>query len=304
MNDYLFNKKEEQNSRFKSALITGIIWAAILLFVFTYSFTVSSVQENEPQMTTMLINFGDNRNGNGLEEPKEQEGSLNSTVQPVVEEAVSQPVKEEPKVRIEKAVEKEKKADKIITGKDEKHSVAKVEKSDAKKSTSSKAKESEKSSTSKSSKTNSAATTNSKGGTANSKTGSGDGLGNAAIGNLIKGKGSKAGSQGTGTGIGNSGDPLGGEGNGDSKIGVDRKLISFIPGTMGKGGAQPANKCTASGTITISYKVDKAGNIISASRLSGSNDPCIVSTSISWVKQYVKAEKANVQSTGTYKISF
>ncbi len=69
--------------------------------------------------------------------------------------------------------------------------------------------------------------------------------------------------------MGNSGDPLGGNGDGDSKIGVDRKLISYIPGTMGKGGEQPSHNCTANGTITISYTVDKAGNVISARRSSG-----------------------------------
>ena len=40
----------------------------------------------------MLVNFGDNRNGNGTEEPKEQEGSFAPLeTKPVVEE---EPVKE------------------------------------------------------------------------------------------------------------------------------------------------------------------------------------------------------------------
>ncbi|WP_260446702.1 DUF3526 domain-containing protein, partial [Elizabethkingia anophelis] len=132
----------------------------------------------------------------------------------------------------------------------------------------------------------------------------GDGKGTAAIGNLLKGRGSKDGSQGDGGKIGNAGDPLGGDGNGDSKIGVDRKLTGYIPGTMGRGGAQPSHSCSASGSITLSYTVDKAGNVISVRRSGGISDPCIVSTSLKWVKQYVKAEKANFSSTGTYRITF
>ncbi len=132
----------------------------------------------------------------------------------------------------------------------------------------------------------------------------GDGKGTAAIGNLLKGRGTKDGSQGDGGKAGNAGDPLGGDGNGDSKIGVDRKLTGYIPGTMGRGGAQPVHSCKASGSITLAYTVDKAGNVISVRRSGGISDPCIVSTSIQWVKQYVKAEKANFSSTGTYRITF
>lgn len=79
-------------------------------------------------------------------------------------------------------------------------------------------------------------------------------------------EGENPGNQGDGKGTGNAGDPLGGNGNGDSKVGIDRKLIAYIPGTMGRGGAQPNNSCTASGTITVAYTVDKAGNVVSARR--------------------------------------
>ena len=72
----------------------------------------------------------------------------------------------------------------------------------------------------------------------------------------------------------------------------------------GRGGAQPAHNCSASGTISISYTVDKAGNVTAARRLSGTSDACISTNSVSWVKKYVKAEKANTSSTGVYKISF
>jgi hypothetical protein len=73
----------------------------------------------------MLVNFGDNRNGNGTEEPKEQEGSFAPLeTKPVVEE---EPVKEIAKP--EPPVEAK---EKIITGKNEKIPVAKVEKAEKK----------------------------------------------------------------------------------------------------------------------------------------------------------------------------
>ena len=73
---------------------------------------------------------------------------------------------------------------------------------------------------------------------------------------------------------------------------------------MGRGGNQPSQNCSASGSIRVSYTVDKAGNVVSARRSGGVSDPCVVSTSVSWVKKYVKAERANTSSTGTYKIVF
>ncbi|OCK51477.1 ferric siderophore ABC transporter substrate-binding protein [Chryseobacterium sp. CBo1] len=292
MRDYTINRDEENKDKIKSAVLSIIIWSAILLFVFIYKMTPTE-QPKEPEViTTMLVNFGDNRNGSGIEEPANQEGSqaakaIETSPEPV-ENTVSEPktvITPDPKPESKKTEVK----DKIITGTNTKVSAPKKEDSKTnKKSTAS--------STTKSTK--SSATT------ANSKTGNGDGKGNAAIGNLIKGRGTKAGSQGTGDGIGNNGDPLGGDGNGDSKIGIDRRLIGYIPGTMGRGGAQPSHNCSAGGSITIAYTVDKAGNIVSARRSGGISDPCIVSTSIGWVKKYVKAEKANVSSTGTYNITF
>jgi hypothetical protein len=73
---------------------------------------------------------------------------------------------------------------------------------------------------------------------------------------------------------------------------------------MGREGVQPSHSCTARGSITIAYTIDKAGNVVSTRRLGGTSDPCILSTSIGWIKKYVKAEKADVSSTGTYKITF
>lgn len=296
MRSYTANKNEENKDRIKSALLSILIWCAILLFVFYYK--LKPELDKEPEVvTTMLVNFGDNRNGNGVEEPAEQPGSLAAATEEVTPEPVEvatpetktvvkpepAPVPEPKKVEVK---------EKVITGNNSKNIVPKKE--EAKK-----AEKKEATSTSASKNTKKAGAT-----TANSKTGNGDGKGNAAIGNLIKGRGTKAGSQGTGDGIGNAGDPLGGDGNGDSKVGIDRKLVGYIPGTMGRGGAQPSHSCTASGSITVAYTVDKAGNVVSARRAGGVSDPCVASTSVAWVKKYVKAEKANVSSTGTYKITF
>jgi hypothetical protein len=292
MRGYTINRDEENKDKIKSAVLSILIWSAILLFVFIYKMKPTERAKEPEVITTMLVNFGDNRNGAGIDEPANQEGSLAAkaieTAPEPVENAISEPktvIVPDPKQESKKTEVKEK----IITGTNPKVTAPKKEDSKTnKKSTAS--------STTKSTK--SSATT------ANSKTGNGDGKGTAAIGNLIKGRGTKAGSQGTGTGIGNNGDPLGGDGNGDSKVGIDRRLIGYIPGTMGRGGAQPSHNCSASGSITIAYTVDKAGNISSARRSGGVSDPCVVSTSVAWVKKYVKAEKASVSSTGTYSITF
>lgn len=294
MRSHSINKNEQNRDRIKSAVLSILIWSAILLFVFLYKLK-PELDEQPEVITTMLVNFGDNRNGNGIEEPADQPGSLAAATEEVTPEPAETTVPEtktviqpDPQPETKKTEAKEK----VITGNNTKTSVPKKEESKA---------ETKKTSTSTSATKN---TKKSGATTANSKTGNGDGKGNAAIGNLIRGRGTKAGSQGDGTGIGNAGDPLGGDGNGDSKVGIDRKLVGFIPGTMGRGGSQPANSCTASGTITIAYTVDKAGNVVSARRSGGTSDPCISSNAISWVKKYVKAEKASVSSTGSYKITF
>ncbi|MBB4806877.1 hypothetical protein HNP38_002173 [Chryseobacterium defluvii] len=293
MRGYTVNKEEENRDRIKSGILSILIWSAILLFVFLYKLKPELEQEPEV-VTTMLVNFGDNRNGNGIEEPANQEGSLAAAPEEITPEPVETAVPEtktvvkpDPQPETKKSEAKEK----IITGNNSKVTAPKKEESKSTKKTTSGT------TASKNDKKASATTSN-------SKTGSGDGKGNAAIGNLIKGRGTKAGSQGTGSGIGNAGDPLGGDGDGDSKIGIDRRLVGFIPGTMGRGGAQPSHSCSAGGSITISYTVDKAGNVVSARRSGGVSDPCVVSTSVSWVKKYVKAEKANTSSTGSYKITF
>ena len=283
------HKRDERIDKLKSATLTALISALLFLLIFYYQF-VREIPKEE-KVTTMLINFGDNRNGNGAEEPANQEGSLASADIYIPDELKTPEPQPQEIVETPKAVEKP--AEKIITGKSEKTSAVKTEKTE-KKSTKSSETTAFKTTASKTSSTSN--TTN--------KNAQGDGQGTAAIGNLIKGRGTKTGTQGTDGTVGNSGDPLGGKGDGDSKIGVDRKLISYIPGTMGKGGEQPSHNCTANGTITISYTVDKAGNVISARRSSGISDPCVVTAAVIWVKKYVKAEKASTNSTGTYKITF
>lgn len=283
--DYIIqHKKNEEKDRRRSAVITVLISLLLFLGMFFYKFT--KITEKPDQITTMLINFGDNKEGAQVEEPANQEGSLAANTE------VTPEVKPEPVKEVVKPIVKEK----IITGTNTKISTPKVEKvvkaeakTPAKKTPA---------------KVTPAKTTPAKATTPNANTGTGDGKGTAAIGNLLKGRGTKTGTQGTSTAPGNSGDPLGGEGNGDSKIGIDRKLVGFIPGTMGRGGAQPSHSCSASGSISIAYTVDKAGNVSSARRSGGISDPCVVSASVSWVKQYVKAEKSNTSSTGVYSITF
>ena len=290
MNYIIQHKKNEEKDRRRSAIITLLISLLLFLGIFFYKFT--KITEKPEQITTMLINFGDNRDGADVEEPANQEGSLasNSEVTKPVEEVIPE-AKPEPVKAVVKPVVKEK----IITGNNTKVSTPKAEKVV-------KAKTPTKSTPAKTTTPKKA--TPAKATTPNSTTGSGDGKGTAAIGNLLKGRGTKTGTQGTSGTTGNEGDPLGGDGNGDSKIGVDRKLVGFIPGTMGRGGAQPSHNCSASGSINIAYTVDKAGNVISARRAGGVSDACVVSTSVSWVKRYVKAEKSNSSSTGTYSITF
>ncbi len=276
---YSINREEkERKDRQKSLIITLFFSIATLIALYFYKF--SRWIPAEQLVTTMLINFGDEQNGDGLEEPANQEGSALAMENPLeineAPENTSTPVEQQ----------------KVLLGTSTTSSASKIEnkKSTVKPITPTKS-PTKKSSTS----TKSAASTSAN---------KGDAKGTAAIGNLIRGRGKATGSQGTQGSTGNQGDPLGGSSSGDSKIGVDRKLISFIPGTMGRGGAQPSHSCAASGTITIAYTVNKSGDVTSARRSSGISDPCISSTSVDWVKKYVKAEASSTSSTGTYRITF
>ena len=287
MENTIQHTRKERKDQLKSAILTALISALLFLVIFYYQF-VREIPKEE-KVTTMLINFGDNRNGNQADEPANQDGSLASSDIYIPEELKTPEPTSEKAEETPKTVEKS--AEKLVTGKSEKATIAK---SDKKEKVADKTTTASKTTTSK---TSSVANTS-------NKKAQGDGQGTAAIGNLIKGRGTKSGSQGNDGATGNAGDPLGGNGNGESKIGVDRKLISFIPGTMGRGGEQPPHNCAAEGTVNIAYMVDKAGNVTSARRASGVSDPCIVTAAVIWVKKYVKAEKATTNSTGVYKITF
>ena len=157
MNYTIQHQKKEENDRRKSALITFLVSALIFLGIFFYTFTKTI--EKPEQITTMLINFGDNQNGKQTEEPANQEGSLAAEA---VEESKPE---EQPKAK-EIIVE-----EKIITGKNAKISAPKAEK--ITKTATTPSKSSTKTTTPKASATKTA--------TPNSKTGTGDGKGTAAI---------------------------------------------------------------------------------------------------------------------------
>ena len=89
-----------------------------------------------------------------------------------------------------------------------------------------------------------------------------------------------------------------------TKIGKDRILTAFIPGTMGKAGKLPSHNCKAKGQLVMFITVDKAGNVTSAGRSSGIKDACNVTTAVIWTKKYVKAKKSQNVSQGTYTIVF
>lgn len=277
------------------ALVVGF-FVVLILFIIPASViktpkkTATDSEKIIPiDLSEMRINYGDNRNGKDIEEPKEEEGSP----APIIEK------KEEKEIITEVAKASKEKAEKDIP----ENVVPTPTRTKNPPVATKKLNEKVNSPAVANSTKNVTGKSNAKG-DIKKENATGDGKGNAAIGNLLKGRGTKSGSQGNGTGSGNYGDPLGGDGDGTSLIGVDRKLIGFIPGTMGRGGAQPNHDCQASGSITISYTVDKSGKVTSARRLSGVSDPCVSSTAISWVKQYVKAEASSTASKGTYKIVF
>ena len=89
-----------------------------------------------------------------------------------------------------------------------------------------------------------------------------------------------------------------------TKIGKDRVLTGFIPGTMGKAGKLPSHNCKTKGQLVMFITVDKAGNVTNAGRSSGIKDACNITAAVIWTKQYVKAKKSQNISQGTYTIVF
>lgn len=269
---------QETRDRRLSAFLTALF--AVLLLIFLYYYNFSRSVESAPSVTTMLLNFGDNTDGNGEIEPANQLGSASSMEQTTTTETAAQ-------AQVQTV-------EKVLVGTSKTTAVQKASTEPRKTTKPSNTQNTTQRKTVSTSKSTTTSQTKSQG----------DARGTAAIGNLLKGKGATTGSQGNSTTSGNAGDPVGGSGNGDSRIGVDRKLIGFIPGTMGRGGSQPSHDCDASGTITINYTVDQAGNVTSARRASGLSDPCITAVTVEWVKRYVKAERSTTTSTGSYRITF
>ena len=60
-------KKNDERDRRRSAILTLLISLLLFLGIFFYQFT--KITEKPEQVTTMLINFGDNRDGAETEEP-------------------------------------------------------------------------------------------------------------------------------------------------------------------------------------------------------------------------------------------
>ena len=89
-----------------------------------------------------------------------------------------------------------------------------------------------------------------------------------------------------------------------TKIGKDRTLTGYIPGTMGKAGKLPSHNCKTKGQLVMFFTVDKAGNVTNAGRSSGIKDACNITAAVIWMKQYVKAKKSQNISQGTYTINF
>ncbi|SHK11458.1 hypothetical protein [Epilithonimonas mollis] len=89
-----------------------------------------------------------------------------------------------------------------------------------------------------------------------------------------------------------------------TKIGKDRVLTGFVPGTMGKAGKLPPHNCKTKGQLVMFITIDKAGNVTNAGRSSGIKDACNITTAVIWIKQYIKAKKSQNMSQGIYTINF
>jgi hypothetical protein len=293
---YYDNKKE----KLISGIITILISTVILSFILTYktvflAVTPPSYIDINFDMDDMGANFGSDEVGLGDEEPIDQDVLLGEGG-----EVQSAATHEDKSSNDSKQQEDNKSI--LANQKDSKNIISEpVKKTEFKSKDKLKPHKTHLKSSVKKSNSKSAA-----GAGIKNVTG-GNPRGNAALGNLIKGKGT--GISSTGEGIGgrpgqNQGVETGGNGSGGEGIGNGRKLVSFIPGTMGRGGKVPDHNCNGSGTIIFSYTLDKNGNVISVNRKSGINNTCLFNTGIKWIKQYVKGNAGTRPVTGTYKINF
>ncbi|MDR2122260.1 MAG: ferric siderophore ABC transporter substrate-binding protein [Flavobacteriaceae bacterium] len=284
------NKKE----RVLSGIITFLISALLLFFILTYKTVFTTI--TPPSYIDILFemeddlgaNYGTDAVGLGEEEPIEQD---------VLSGAGGGALIENPESAASSAAD-QKENSSYLTDTDSKEKTSIAPKKTTPKKTNTKTTSNTAKNTPKTSNTPPGAGVGNAGGNAK---------GNAAVGALISGKGKSTTSTGEGTGGRpgqNQGVETGGEGSGGEGIGNGRKLIGFIPGTMGRGGKVPEHDCTESGSITFSYTVDKNGNITSVNRKSGVRSACLVNTGIKWIKQYVKADKGTQSVSGVYRINF
>lgn len=297
MSTHRIQTNENKKERIISGCITFIISVIVLILIFLFKTTYTTV--NPPsyidinfQTDELGANYGQDEVGLGDEEPADQDVLLGNGGDPLAENISSNndiPDKQEP-IENKKYLTDASAKDAVSTP------IKKTEK--LKKKTEIKKTISSNPSNSKNSDKSNGKNGNQSGG--NPK-------GNAALGALLKGKGTSTSSKGEGTGGKpgqNQGVETGGSGSGGVGIGNGRKLVSWIPGTNGKSGKAPVNNCTESGTITFSYTVNKNGDVTSVERTSGKSNTCMVNAGKKWIKEYVKAEKANSISSGTYKINF
>ncbi|WPC10011.1 hypothetical protein LEQ04_03735 [Riemerella anatipestifer] len=85
-----------RKDQIKSAIITFLISLLVFLALYFYSFTRELPKEEV--VSTMLINFGDQNEGNLPEETQNQEGSLSATEAPTpIQEIQPTPVEPQPK---------------------------------------------------------------------------------------------------------------------------------------------------------------------------------------------------------------
>lgn len=291
------NKKAKRDS----AIITSVISVLILLLVITYKSTFTTVTPP----SYIGLDFGTDEVGMGKEEPIDGElmqgdgGTIENPNEESSAAAENNPEKSSDNFLTDESSDE---SSGLIAKKEKESAASKATKTTKNKVQNSTHKNSATSNTNNNS--NSSSKNNKKAGIGEGKSG-GNPQGNAALGNIIKGKGSNPNSKGQGNGNrpGNEGDPAGGVGSGGT-IGGDRKLISVIPGTMGRGGKKPEHDCSAKGTVYFKYTVDRNGNITSANRSAGVSNTCLVNTGISWIKKYVKADKGTSSASGTYEIKF
>jgi len=292
MKTIAYTYKEDNKSKRDSAILTTLISGAILLFIFLFRTTPSIEQRPEP----IAIQFSDEV-VTDPPRPQIKELIVPKPVERITKDAGGSPSRVavgsnkdvSAKGTKNSSVNHERLKVKSNDVADNKEEIKAKPISAPKKET---AKEENKSNNKSSNKAldNLLKNRNKTGGNGNRTHGNVDGNDGTTDGN---GNGSGKGN-GSGNGIGNG-----------NKIGEGgRNLVSYIPGTMGKGGEMPAQNCNSTGRIWFEYTVDKSGKVISVNRKKGSSEPCLVQAGQNWIRKYVRANQGNSTATGTYDIEF